>query len=73
MKTLALTAAAILVATTGAFAGSDHFDDRTANQTAATVDNTHTASIRKADMVRHGVQATMKSEADEPGQGIWGN
>ncbi|WP_322415235.1 DUF680 domain-containing protein [Mesorhizobium huakuii] len=73
MKTLALTAAAILVATTGAFAGSDHFGDRTANQTAATVDNTYTASIRKADMARHDVQATMKSDADEPGQGIWGN
>ncbi|TRC85853.1 DUF680 domain-containing protein [Mesorhizobium sp. WSM4310] len=73
MKTLALTAAAILVATTGAFAGSDHFGDRTANQTAAMVDNTHTASIRKADMVRLGVQATTKSDADEPGQGIWGN
>ena len=73
MKNIALTAAAILVATTSAFAGSDHFGDRTVNPTAATVDNTNTASIRKPDMVRHGMQATTKTDADEPGQGIWGN
>lgn len=71
MKNIALTAAAILVATTGAFAGSDHFGDR-ADPTAVTIDNTYTASIRKPDMVRHSAQATMKSDADEPGQGIWG-
>ena len=73
MKNIALTAAAILVATTSAFAGSDHFEGPTAKQTAATIDNTYTASIRKAAMVRHGVQATTKSAAEEPGQGIWGN
>ena len=72
MKNIALTAAAILVATSGAFAGSDHFGDRPVNPTAATIDNTYTASIRKPDMVRHSAQATMKSDADEPGQGIWG-
>ena len=73
MKNLALTAAAILLATTSAFAGSDHFGARTANQTTATIDNTYTASIRKTDMARHGVQAVMQSDADEPGQGIWGH
>ena len=72
MKNIALTAAVILVATTSAFAGSDHFGDRAVNPTAATIDNTYTASIRKPDMVRHGMQATMKSDADEPGQGNWG-
>jgi hypothetical protein len=71
MKNIALTAAAILVATTSAFAGSDHFGSHTANQTA--VDTTTTASIRKPDMVRHGMRATMKSDAEESGQGIWGN
>ncbi|MCZ8547827.1 DUF680 domain-containing protein [Mesorhizobium qingshengii] len=72
MKNIALTAAAILVATTSAFAGSDHFGSHAVNQTA--VDTTTTAaSIRKPDMVRHGMQATMKSDAEEPGQGIWGN
>jgi len=70
MKNIALTAAVVLVATTSAFAGSDHFGERTANQTA--VDNTYTASIGKPDMVRHGTQAAMKSAAEEPGQGIWG-
>ena len=73
MKNIALTAAAILVATTSAFAGSDHFGDRTVNPTASTVDNTYTASTRKPDTVRHGMQATTKTDADEPGQGIWGN
>ena len=73
MKNIALTAAAILVATTSAFAGSDHFGDRTVDPAAASVDNTYTASIRKPDMVRHGMQATTKTDADEPGQGIWGN
>ena len=73
MKTLALTTAAILVATTGAFAGSDHFGDRPVNPTATTIDNSYTASIRKPDMVRHGAQATMKSDADEPARDNWGN
>ncbi|WP_095200659.1 DUF680 domain-containing protein [Mesorhizobium carmichaelinearum] len=73
MKTLALTAIAILVATTGAFAGSDHFGDRPVNQTTATIDNSYTASIRKPDMVRHSAEATMKSDADEPAQDNWGN
>lgn len=71
MKNIALTAAAILVATTSAFAGSDHFGSHAVNQTA--VDTTTTTSIRKPDMVRHGMQATMKSDAEESGQGIWGN
>ena len=71
MKNIALIAAAILVTTTSAFAGSDHFGSQAADQTA--IDTTTTASIRKPDMVRHGVQATTKSDAEEPGQGIWGN
>ncbi|WP_343286146.1 DUF680 domain-containing protein [Mesorhizobium loti] len=67
IKDLALAAAAFLVATSAAFAGSDHFDPQHTNQSAPAVDDTYTASIRKPDMVRHGVQATMKSDADEPG------
>ena len=43
MKNLALTAAAILLATTGAFAGSDHFNAD--NQPVAAVDGNATASI----------------------------
>ena len=72
MTKLALTAAAIFVATCSAFAGSDHFASRNANQTVATIDNAYTASIRRPDMGRHGVQAAMKTDADEPDQGIWG-
>jgi len=72
MKNIALAAAAILVATTGAFAGSGHYGSGDASQAAVTVDNTYTASTRKPDMVRHGVKAAMQSAADEPGQGIWG-
>lgn len=78
MTKLALSAAAMLLAmssafTTSAFAGSDHFGPCHVNRAAATVHITHTAAIRKADMVRHGVQATMQSDVQEPGQGIWGN
>ncbi|MBZ9678679.1 DUF680 domain-containing protein [Mesorhizobium sp. ES1-1] len=73
MKNIALTAAAILLATTGAFAGSDHFGQTSARPAAATVDTIRTASIRKADMAAHDMKATTKSDADEPGQGIWGN
>ena len=73
MKNIALTAAAILIATSSAFAGSDHFAANTASPATATVDHTTTASIRKPDMIRHGMQAATKSDAEEPGQGIWGN
>ncbi|KAA3447837.1 hypothetical protein C7I87_24940 [Mesorhizobium sp. SARCC-RB16n] len=73
MTKLALSVAAMLLASSSAFAGSDHFDTRATDQTRATVDNTYTASTAKTDVVRHGMQAAMKSDADEPGQGIWGN
>ena len=73
MKNIALTAAAIMVATSSAFAGSDHYGSRAASQTVATIDNTYTASTARQDMVRHGMKAATKSAADEPGQGIWGN
>ncbi len=46
MKTLALTAAALLVASSAAFAGSDHFDAYAgSNPHATAVDTGHTASI----------------------------
>lgn len=73
MTKLALSVAAMVLASSAAFAGSDHFGADNANPTAATIDNSYTASIRKPDMVRHSAQATMKSDADESGQGIWGN
>ncbi|AEH87682.1 MULTISPECIES: DUF680 domain-containing protein [Mesorhizobium] len=70
MTKLALSVAAMLLASSSAFAGSDHFG--TSTQATATTDNTYTASTREADMVRHDTQASMKSDAEEPGQGIWG-
>ena len=48
MTKIALTAAAILVATGAAFAnGSDHYGS--ANQPATTVDSSFTASIQKSN------------------------
>ncbi|MBN9216959.1 MAG: DUF680 domain-containing protein [Mesorhizobium sp.] len=48
MTKIALTAAAILVATGTAFAGSDNYNSN-ANQPAATVDHSVTASISKSN------------------------
>ncbi|PZV38424.1 DUF680 domain-containing protein [Mesorhizobium kowhaii] len=50
MTKIALTAAAILIATANAFAGSDKFGSNNANQPAvASTDNTITTSIQKPD------------------------
>jgi len=46
MTKIALTAAALLVATGAAFAGSDHYGSANANQPAASVDTSFTASIK---------------------------
>jgi hypothetical protein len=48
MKKIALTAAAFLVATGAAFAGSDHFDPNSTSQQqpAAKVDSSYTSSIQ---------------------------
>jgi len=70
MNKIVFAAAAILVATGGAFAGSDHFSATNAGQQAVAVDTTTSASIAKPEMARHDMAA--KSAADEPGQGIWG-
>jgi hypothetical protein len=49
MTKIALTAAALLVATGAAFAGSDHYNPNEANRPAASVDTSVTASIKKSD------------------------
>ncbi|WP_192181400.1 DUF680 domain-containing protein [Mesorhizobium amorphae] len=49
MTKIALTAAAILVATGTAFAGSDNYGSANGNQPAAAVDTSSTASIKKSD------------------------
>ncbi|MER8504429.1 DUF680 domain-containing protein [Mesorhizobium sp. M0204] len=76
MTKIALTAAAILVATGTAFAGSDHYGSDNVNQPtapAANVDNTFTGSIRKPVASEHtGAKTTSESVAPESGQGNWG-
>jgi hypothetical protein len=49
MTKIALTAAALLVATGAAFAGSDHYNPNEANQSAASTDSSTTASIKTSD------------------------
>ncbi|MDX8531448.1 DUF680 domain-containing protein [Mesorhizobium sp. VK25A] len=50
MTRIALTAAAILVATGAAFASSDHYGSTNASQPAIAIDRTVTTSINKSDM-----------------------
>lgn len=49
MTKIALTVAAVLVATGTAFAGSDNYGSASANQPAATVDHSFTGSIQKSN------------------------
>jgi len=77
MTKIALTAAAILVATGIAFAGSDHYGSDNVNQPAITshasdIDHSYTASTRKP-VEHHGFKLTPDSVQPESGQGIWGN
>ncbi|BAB53620.1 hypothetical protein B5V01_12110 [Mesorhizobium erdmanii] len=80
MTKIALTAAAILIATGSAFAGSDNYGSDNVNQPAVTtragnpdnIDRSHTASIRKP-VEHHGFKLTPDSVQPESGQGIWGN
>ena len=50
MTKIALTAAAILVATGTAFAGSDHYGSSNVNQHFASIDTMITTSISKPDV-----------------------
>jgi hypothetical protein len=49
MTKIALAAAVLLVASGAAFAGSDNYRSANANQPAASVDTSFTASIKKPD------------------------
>ncbi|TPL80827.1 DUF680 domain-containing protein [Mesorhizobium sp. B2-3-13] len=80
MNRLALAAAAMLVATGGALAGSDHYGSDNANQPVAPVAGVDHAATGAVDdntnMTRHKAADTkIKPGIDwpEPGQGIWGN
>ena len=78
MTKIALAAAALLVATSGAFAGSDHYGSDNVNQPAVTapagkVDNTVTGSIRKLDKFeQRDLHITPDQNQPQSGQGIWG-
>ncbi|WP_027053239.1 DUF680 domain-containing protein [Mesorhizobium erdmanii] len=61
MTKIALTAAAILVATSTAFAGSDNYGSANVNQPVAAIDHSVTASTTKATAT---VQAQAPQGAD---------
>ena len=67
MTKIALTAAAILVATGTAFAGSDHYGSANANQPATAVDSSFTASIQKSNST---VEKPVTQNSD---QNLFGN
>ena len=73
MTKIALTAAAILVATGSAFAGSDHYGSNNVNQPVASqssnIDTTHTGSIAKSVKAQGDANANVPAQS---GQGIWG-
>ena len=83
MTKIALTAAALLVATGTAFASSDHYGSDGVNQPAVTapagnidhsygnIDHSYTASIHKPASFGG---FTIKPDSNQPqsGQGIWG-
>jgi len=74
MTKIALTVAAILVATGTAFAGSDNYGSNNVNQPAASqssanVDTTHTGSIAKSVKAQGDANANVPAQS---GQGIWG-
>jgi hypothetical protein len=76
MTKIALTAAALLVATGAAFAGSDHYGSDNVNQPAVTapvgnVDNSITGSIRTFE--QRDLHITPSQNQPESGQGNWGN
>ncbi|CAN7619435.1 DUF680 domain-containing protein [Mesorhizobium sp. LjRoot246] len=74
MHKIALTVAAIFVATGSAFAGSDHYGSNNASQPVVSVDHAVTGSVKT--MAGHkAADARMKATTNwpDPGQGIWGN
>ncbi|MDG4878138.1 DUF680 domain-containing protein [Mesorhizobium sp. WSM4935] len=75
MNKIAFAAAAFLIATGSAFAGSDHYGSDNVNQPAVTapagnVDNTVTGSIRKFE--QRDLHIKPAQNQPESGQGIWG-
>ncbi|MCZ8543360.1 DUF680 domain-containing protein [Mesorhizobium qingshengii] len=75
MTKIALTAAAILVATGTAFAhgsdnyGSNNVNQPVANQSVSNIDTSHTGSIPKSVRAQGDANANVPAQS---GQGIWG-
>ena len=74
MTKIALATAAILVATSTAFAGSDNYgsnnvDQPVASQSTSNIDTTHTGSIAKSVKTQGDANANVPAQS---GQGIWG-
>ena len=74
MNRTTLIAAAILVATGSAFAGSDNYGSNNVNQPAASqsvsnIDTTHTGSIVRSEKAQGDANANVPAQS---GQGIWG-
>jgi hypothetical protein len=79
MNKIALTAAALLVATGAAFAGSDNYGSNNVNQPAVTatvpaastgIDRTVTGSIRHFE--HRDLKITADQNQPQSGQGVWG-
>ena len=68
MKKIILTAAALLAISGSAFAGSDNYGSNGANQPAASVDSTYTASISKKS-----APATQAPVAQGSDRNLFGN
>ncbi|TPK97407.1 MULTISPECIES: DUF680 domain-containing protein [unclassified Mesorhizobium] len=79
MNKIAFAAAAFLIATGSAFAGSDHYNPNDTAQSAVTapagyagnVDRTVTGSINKFE--QRFIKSAPSSNQQESGQGLWGN
>ncbi|TGP24116.1 MULTISPECIES: DUF680 domain-containing protein [unclassified Mesorhizobium] len=67
MKKIVLTAAALLAISGSAFAGSENYGSNGANQPAASVDTSYTASVHKSDQA---VQQPVTQGAD---RNLFGN
>jgi hypothetical protein len=61
MNKIILAAVALLAVSGSAFAGSDNYGSQAANQPAAAVDSSYTASVRKAEPA---AQNPVKTGAD---------
>jgi hypothetical protein len=77
MNKIAFAAAAFLIATGSAFAGSDHYNPNDASQSVVTapagnVDRTITGSINKFEQ-RDVKIAPSSNQQQESGQDLWGN